>query len=65
MKLKAQKLTEKQAKQISTWKYEGEYEIYNLPAWDDMVKEQYSLCDELKRERFIAYLNEENKNVNI
>ena len=61
MKFKVQKLTEEQAKEVSTWKYEGEYKIYNLPKWNDMVKDNYSLCDELKRERFTAYINEKNE----
>ncbi len=61
MNLKSESLTEKQAKEISKWKYDGEYEIYNLPKWDTMVKEEYSLCDEFKRKRFSAYTNEENE----
>lgn len=61
MNLKSGKLNEEQAIQISKWKYEGEYEIYNLPDWDTMIKEQYSFCDELKRERFTSYTNEENE----
>lgn len=61
MKLKSGKLSEEQAIQVSKWKYEGEYEIYNLPDWDTMIREQYSLCDEVKRERFTSYVNEENE----
>ena len=58
MKLKAEKITEKQAREISKWKYEGKYEMYNLPQWEVMVEEGYSLCDEVKRESFTAYTNE-------
>ncbi len=61
MELKAGKLSEEQARQVSKCKYENEYKIYNLPDWDTMVKEQYSLCDEKKRERFTSYTNEENE----
>lgn len=60
MILKSNTLTEIQAREISTWKYEGEYSIYNLPDWDTMVKEKYSLCDDTKRSRFTTYTNEEN-----
>ena len=61
MKLRAKKLTEQDAKEASSWKYSGDYEIYNLPSWDEMVKQNYSLCDELKRSRFTAYLSEDNE----
>lgn len=30
MNLKPVKFTEELAKEITTWRYEGEYEIYNL-----------------------------------
>lgn len=58
MELKLVNLSERHAKEISTWEYEGKYAMYNLPSWDDMVKENYSLCDEVKRDRFIAYIDE-------
>lgn len=57
MELTAQKLSKEQAKEISNWEYHGEYSIYNLPSWDIMVQEGYSLCDEVKRERYIGYVN--------
>ncbi len=58
MKLKSGELTEEQAIEISKWQYTGEYEIYNLPDWDTMVKEGYSMCDEIKRKRFTSYVDE-------
>jgi ribosomal-protein-alanine N-acetyltransferase len=58
MNIKAGKLTETQAKEISIWKYDGEYSIYNLPSWDKMLLEKYSLCDDAKRERYIGFVNE-------
>lgn len=58
MELKKVNLSERYAKEASTWKYEGRYAMYNLPSWDYMVKENYSLCDEVKRKRFIAYIDE-------
>ena len=59
MKLTAHKLSEEQAKEISNWKYIGEYSIYNLPAWNKMIQENYSLTDNVKRERYIGYINED------
>ena len=58
MKLTDHKLSEEQAKEISNWRYTGEYLIYNLPSWDIMVHENYSLTDTVKRERYIGYSNE-------
>ena len=60
MNLKPVKFTEELAKEITTWRYEGEYEIYNLPSWDEIINKQISLCKKEKRENFIGYLNEEN-----
>lgn len=59
MKLTPHKLSEEQAKEISNWKYPGEYSIYDLPSWDKMVEENYSLTNDVKRERFISYTNED------
>ena len=59
MKLTAHKLSEEQAKEISNWKYTGEYSIYNLPSKDKMIQENYSLTDNVKRERYIGYINED------
>ena len=59
MKLTAHKLSEEQAKEISNWKYTGDYSIYNLPSWDKMIQENYSLTDNVKRERYIGYINED------
>jgi [ribosomal protein S18]-alanine N-acetyltransferase len=59
MELRAIKLTEVQAKEISSWIYDGEYAIYNLPTWDKMIEEGYSLCDDKKRERYIGYIDEQ------
>ncbi|MFR3072563.1 MAG: GNAT family N-acetyltransferase [Paeniclostridium sp.] len=59
MNLKPVKFTEELAKEITTWRYEGEYEIYNLPSWDEIINKQISLCKKEKRKNFIGYLNEE------
>ncbi|MGN1193321.1 MAG: GNAT family N-acetyltransferase [Dorea sp.] len=61
MILKSGKLTEEQAIQISKWKYEDEYAIYNLPDWNTMIKNSYAMCDNTKRESFTSYVNEEDE----
>lgn len=59
MKLTSHRISEEQAKEISNWEYSGEYSIYNLPSWDRMVQENYSLTDASKRERYVGYTNED------
>ncbi|MBW6410623.1 GNAT family N-acetyltransferase [Clostridium sp. YB-6] len=61
MKLKAKELIEEHAKQISKWKYCNEYAVYNLPNWENMIKENYALCDKLKRKQFTSYINNQNE----
>lgn len=43
------KLSEKAAKQICEWRYEGEYAIYNLSTWEDAVKGHWPITNEVKR----------------
>lgn len=40
MNLNPVKFTEELAKEITTWKYKGDYSIYNLPSWDEIIKKQ-------------------------
>lgn len=58
MKLIKDVLTKKQAKEIANWKYDGEYEVYNLPTWDELVKSGCSLCDDRRIESFKGYVDE-------
>lgn len=60
MNLNPVKFTEELAKEITTWKYEGDYSIYNLPSWDEVIKKQISLCKKEKRENFIGYSDSKN-----
>ncbi|MBW4829632.1 MAG: GNAT family N-acetyltransferase [Clostridiaceae bacterium] len=50
-------LSEDYAKEICSWKYEGEYSIYNFSDWDVVVKNKWGLLIKEKRElEFIAIL---------
>ena len=60
MNLNPIKFTEELAKEITTWKYEGDYSIYNLPSWDEIINKQISLCKKEKRENFIGYADSKN-----
>lgn len=47
--------TEKYAKEICDWKYDGEYSIYNYPVWEKALEEKWALTVEVKRkEEFLA-----------
>lgn len=58
MSLLADKLSEEQAKEIISWQYPGKYSVYNLPSWDVIVQNNYSLADSIKREKYICYRND-------
>lgn len=58
MYLNMGRLTESQAREVASWEYDEEYAIYNLPPWEVMVRREYSLCDDIKRERYISFVNE-------
>lgn len=61
MNLRGNILTEQQAKEISTWHYEGEYALYDLPSWEEVQQQDYALCDSNKRQRFMAYVNDQDE----
>lgn len=61
MRLRAIEMTEELAKEVSSWKYGGEYSIYNLPSWEEMVRDKYSLCNAVKRNRYSVYVNDDNE----
>ncbi|GLI57228.1 N-acetyltransferase [Propionigenium maris DSM 9537] len=41
--IKCSILSEEQAKEICTWRYEGEYAVYNFPEWSEIVKNRWGL----------------------
>jgi len=54
-------LSEDNAKEICSWRYEGEYSVYNFSDWDTVMKNKWDLAIEEKRKlEFLAiYLNNE------
>jgi ribosomal protein S18 acetylase RimI-like enzyme len=56
---KKTKMTDEIAQQISLWKYEGDYAIYNLPSYDEMKEKNYGMLNKEKANNYICYLNEE------
>lgn len=51
MKLRVSDLTETQAKEICSWKYNDEYSIYDYPEWDKILKENWGITVEEKRKK--------------
>lgn len=49
------------AKKICLWKYEGDYEIYNLPNFETLKEKGYALCNPAKSKEFYCFFNSENK----
>lgn len=48
-------LSEKDAKEICTWVYDGVYSVYNFSDWDTVVKNNWSLA--VKEEREAEFLS--------
>lgn len=44
-------LLESDAKDICQWKYEGDFEVYNYPDWEECIKMQIAFTDEEKRRK--------------
>ena len=53
-------LTENDAKEMCTWKYEEPYHIYNLPSWDETIKNNWSISSLEKREKEYRKIVDEN-----
>lgn len=58
MNLNKVKFTEEHAIEVTNWKYEGKYSIYNLPPWEEIKKKNFSLAKEDKRKNFISFIND-------
>ncbi len=54
-------LTEDMAKEITDWKYSGEYSVYNHPSWEIACKNKFGITDKTSRAKeFVALLDENN-----
>lgn len=59
MNLRLHSLTENHGKEISHWKREGIYSVYNLPDWETMKRSGFGLTIKEKREKeFMAVVDE-------
>ncbi|MDF2882287.1 MAG: family acetyltransferase [Clostridiaceae bacterium] len=62
MNLKLTNFSESHAKQICSWRYSGEYSVYNYPDWNTAVSQNWGITIKQKWENeFIAVVNELNE----
>jgi ribosomal protein S18 acetylase RimI-like enzyme len=51
-------LTEKYAKEISTWKYDNEYSVYNYPDWNIISAQKWAITiTEKRKNEFMAVID--------
>lgn len=50
-------MTEEYAKDICSWKYEGEYSIYNLPSFAESMKKGYGITKKENKDNYLCYLD--------
>jgi RimJ/RimL family protein N-acetyltransferase len=59
MKIHVRGLTEEDARQICSWRYDGEYAVYNYPEWEIIVEQNWGIAQDLIREKeFFAVVND-------
>ena len=55
-------MSKEYAKEICNWEYFGEYKTYNMPSWNEMVENNYSLTISRKRDsEYKAFISESNE----
>ena len=58
MKYYVKKLSEEILKEIINWKYEGQYQEYNLDSYEILKKRKSSMLDPNKSQNYLCYFNE-------
>jgi len=53
-------LKEADAKEVCAWRYNEPYQIYNLPVWEEVVSNNWSIADEERRTREYRKIVDEN-----
>lgn len=59
MTLHSAPLTEPDAHNVCTWRYEDEYAVYNIPGWDSVVVQGWGIADNAIRRREFYSLRDE------
>ena len=55
-----QPLTDEDKKAICSWKYDGEYSIYNLPSYDSLKKSQTGFMNPYKEKNYRVFKSSDN-----
>ena len=58
MEIKYRHLTDDDKQQICAWKYDGDYEMYNLPAYDEMQAKQIGFMNPKSEKNYLAFLDD-------
>lgn len=53
--LRHRQLTDDEVIKICEWKYEGDYAMYNLPSYEELKRNNYSIVDANKQENYRVY----------
>ncbi|MBO5884182.1 MAG: GNAT family N-acetyltransferase [Clostridia bacterium] len=48
------------AKEICSWKYNNEFQIYNMPKFETAKIKNYSICNPNKSKEFFCFFNDQN-----
>jgi ribosomal protein S18 acetylase RimI-like enzyme len=54
-------MTEEYAREISYWRYKGEYAVYNTPSYEEMIQKNSGLVNPDKKENYHCFINEDGK----
>lgn len=49
------RLTQEEKRQICAWKYEGEYAVYNLPVYEEMLERQTGFCNPEREANYLGW----------
>lgn len=55
-KIKKDYMKSEYAKQITEWKYNNEYSVYNLPSYEECVNEKYRITLEDEKNNYKVYI---------
>lgn len=52
-------MTDDDKREVCNWKYSGEYEIYNMPTYDEMVEKEFAFLNPKRQNNYNTYFDKE------
>lgn len=52
-------MTDDDKREVCSWKYSGEYEIYNMPSYDEMIEKEFAFLNPKRQNNYNAYFDKE------